>query len=205
MEAHLSTPIINFMATTHRCHPTHLTLRIRTHLLPPKYLLRHTTPPPPARGRLTLPPHILLKLLIPVYMALKAPQTRARTDLPPKDIRLNPPRQHSPALMAHKPPRRNRKDIIEFFQGSLFRLRKPQEYHDERDEIKAGVEGEGAGGRHGGEHAGECDGEDGGPEETCCDGPGHAYFAVGEGEDFGGVGEWDGAFAGGVECCELWV
>jgi len=90
-------------------------------------------------------------------------------------------------------------DVVEFLEGALLGLGDEEEDEHEGGEVEAGVEGEGADGVEGAQDAGEGDGEDGGPEEAGGHGPGHADFAVGEREDFGRVGEGDGALAGGVE------
>jgi hypothetical protein len=110
-----------------------------------------------------------------------------------------PPRQRLRKLIVHKRTRRHRKDIIQLLERPLLRLRHEEEYHNQRRDIQARVEAEGTGGSEGREDARKTDGEHGGPEKTGCDGPAHAYLAVGEREDFRGVGEGDGAFAGGVE------
>lgn len=138
-------------------------------------------------------------------MSVKAPQRRAWSNLAPEDVGLDPPRQHLAGLVGHELACRDGEDVVELLERALLGLGHEEEDHDEGDEVEAGVEAEGAGGRHGGQHTWEGDGKDGGPEEASSDGPGHADFAVGEGEDFGGVGEGDGAFARGVEGGKLGI
>lgn len=90
---------------------------------------------------------------------------------------------------------RHSKDVIEFFEGPLFRLGDKEEDHAQGDDVEAGVEAEGASGCECGEESREGDRKDCGPEEAGCHGPAHSYLSVGEGENFGGVGEGDGTFA----------
>ena len=122
--------------------------------------------------------------------------------LPEQNPALEPPRQNREDLVAHVRPGGDGKDIIEFLERTLLGLGNPKENHNQSTHVKACVEAESAGGAKDLQDAREGDGKDSGPEQAGGDGPGHADFAVGKGEDFGGIGEWDGAFAGRVECCE---
>lgn len=112
---------------------------------------------------------------------------------------LEPPRQDSPDLVLHMRLRRNPKHIIQLLQRALFRLRQPKENHAESNDVHRSVKAESARHAEGAQLARESDGDDGGPEIVGGDGPGHADLAVGQREDFRGVGEGDGAFARRVE------
>ena len=97
---------------------------------------------------------------------------------------------------------RDREHVVELLQRALLRLGQPEEDHAGGEHVHRGVEAEGALRREGGEQARQRDGDGRGPEVVRRDGPGHADFAVGEGEDFGGVGEGHRALAGAVEGVE---
>lgn len=108
-------------------------------------------------------------------------------------------------------------DIIQLLKGALFGLWNPEEDHDKSNNIGPSVEAEYAlfervsmdmssyGGcrtycsAHGSQHERQEHREHGSPEQTCCDGPAHPNFTVGEWEDFCRVRKWDGTFAWGVE------
>lgn len=109
---------------------------------------------------------------------------------------LEPVGQGFRELVAHEDAGGDGEDVVELLEGALFGFREPEEDHDEGDDVETRVEAEGADDAEVGEHDGEADGEDGSPEEAGCYGPGHSYLAVGEWEDFSGVGEGDGTFAG---------
>ena len=102
-------------------------------------------------------------------------------------------------LVGHVFPGRHGEDVVQLLQGALFGLGDPEEDHDQRGQVEAGVEAEGADGVEGTQQARERDGEHGGPEEAGGHGPSHADFAVGEREDLGAVREGHGTLAGGVE------
>jgi hypothetical protein len=94
---------------------------------------------------------------------------------------------------------RHRKDIIQLLKRPLFRLRHPEEDHNECNHIRACVKAENTKSTHGFQHKRQEHSKDGGPEKTCSDGPTHSNFSVGKGEDFCGVGEGNGSFTWGVE------
>lgn len=97
-------------------------------------------------------------------------------------------------LIANEASAWNSKDVIEFLEGSLFCLRDKEEDHDEGHNVETGVEAESTCWGESCQDTWEGDGEDSGPEKAGGDGPTHSDFSVGEWEDFGRVGEWDGTF-----------
>lgn len=133
------------------------------------------------------------------HRAIEVVQRLQRRALVAHDVPLHEVRQGLGKLVAHVLARRHREDVVQLLEGALLRLGDPEEDHDQRGHVQAGVEAERAHGVEGEQQARERDGEDGGPEEAGRDGPGHADLAVGEREDLGRVGEGDGALAGGVE------
>lgn len=149
-------------------------------------------------------------------------QLRLHLPLPPQHPPPKPPRKLLRPLELCVRARRHAENVVQLFERALFGLVQEEEDEEEGDDVEAGVEAEDACRCEGGEHAGEGDGEDGAPEiwwegelvgwgevrggegmgrwRTICGyGPGHADFAVAEGEDFCAVGEGHGAFSWGVE------
>ena len=94
-------------------------------------------------------------------------------------VALEPVRQRLGELIIHVRARRHGEDVIQLLERALLGLGHPEEDHDQRCHVQAGVEAESADGVKGAEKAREGDAEDGGPEEAGCHGPGHADFAVG--------------------------
>lgn len=82
------------------------------------------------------------------------------------------------------------------YQSALLGLRKPEEDHDEGDNIETCVEAESTNRMHCHQHGRECDGKNSGPEQAGGHGPGHADFTVTEGEDLRRVRERNRALAG---------
>ena len=157
-------------------------------------------PPPPRASTHSLLQHRnLLMLRHRAIEFIKRLQPRA---LIPHDVALEPKRQRLGKLILHMGPRGHGEDVIQLLERALLGLRHPEEDHDERGQVQAGVEGERADGVEGAQEAREGDAEHGGPEEARGDGPGHADFAVGEREDLCAVGEGHGTLAWGVEGCE---
>ena len=116
-----------------------------------------------------------------------------------EDRPLDPMWQRLRHMVAHMLPGRHGKHVIQLLERALLRLRDPEEYHNERKDIKTAVEAKRTRRCESVEDARPGEAEDGGPEEAGGDGPGHADFAVGEWKDFRRVGEGDWALAGGVK------
>ncbi len=133
------------------------------------------------------------------HRAIEVVQRLQRRALVAHDVPLDEVRQGLGKLVAHVLARRHGEDVVQLLERALLGLGDPEEDHDQRRHVQAGVEAERADGVEGEQQARERDGEHSGPEEAGGDGPGHADLAVGEREDLGGVGEGDGALAGGVE------
>lgn len=179
------------------------TLRYRTRYRPrqlipqePKVL---SSPTQNHLGRAVVAAHAQLPLRAHGNRIFKLIQLRTLRALSKQHIALNPPGRDGKELIAHVRACRHREDIIQLLERALLRLGHPQEDHHQRAHVQAGVEAKRARRPEHTQQPREGDGEHGGPAETGGDGPGHADFAVREGEDFGGVGEGDGAFAGGVK------
>lgn len=113
----------------------------------------------------------------------------------PQNPTLNPPRRSFSSLVSHELLRRHSKDIIQFLQSSLFRLRNKEEDHNEGADVQAGVETKCARNGEFGEDSWETDSQDCCPEEACGNCPSHTNFTVGQGKHFGAVGEGDGTFS----------
>lgn len=96
-------------------------------------------------------------------------------------------------------PRPNTKHAIQLLQRPLLRLRQTKITKHKPGEIKRRVVCKRAGGCKGIDEGGPSEGNY--EVEAPCGGggKGHAVFADVEGEGFGGVGEGDGTFAGGVD------
>ena len=92
--------------------------------------------------------------------------------------------------------------LIQLLQRLAFGLRDEEEDAEEADQVPDRVPGEGALGLEGFQERGPGDGQDEVEEPCCGGGEGHALGADVERVGFGGVGEWDGAFAGGVHDTE---
>jgi len=138
---------------------------------------------------ITLRPTILLKPI----------QLRTNLSLPLQNPAPNPPRQDLLKLIRRMRSSRHTKHIIQLLERSLLSLRQEKEDECTSHEIHRRVEAESALDAERLELSREGEGYDGGPEIVGRDGPGHAYFSVGQREDFSGVGERHGPFAGGVE------
>jgi len=102
-------------------------------------------------------------------------------------------------LVAHVGAGGDGEDVVEFLKRALLGLGNPEEDHDEGDDVGAGVEAKDAGGSHSREHEWQEEGQHASPKQTGGDGPAHADFTVGQGEDFSRVGEGNGSFSWGVE------
>lgn len=93
-------------------------------------------------------------------------------------------------------------DIVQFFEGSLFRLGEPQKDHDKGNRVQSGVESKRPLWRHGLEHSRECQGQYRGPEVVGRHCPRHAYLTVGQREDFCRIRKGHRAFSRRVEDVE---
>lgn len=145
---------------------------------------------------------LLNELLVISDVSIESPKARARTDLLAQDPGLEPPWQDSEALVLHEGTSWGGEDVVELLEGALLGLWHPEEQHDEGENVETGVEAEEADWSQDRQHTWEGDGENGGPEETGRYSPGHTNFSVGQREDLGGVGEWNGSFSWTVESAE---
>ncbi len=118
------------------------------------------------------------------------------------DVFAEPVRQRFGELVVHVGACRDSEDVIEFLERALLGLGHPEEDHDESGDVEEGVESKGTLWSEGFQHLRERDGESARPEETGRHRPGHADFTMGEWEDLGRVREWNGSFAGRIECRE---
>ena len=84
-------------------------------------LINKTSPPTLlATRRNTSPSNLLLELLVRLAATLEAPECGAGTDLAAEDVRLDPPRQYSKALVLHEGALGDGEDVVEFFEGALW-------------------------------------------------------------------------------------
>ena len=120
----------------------------------------------------------------------------------PQNPPLEPPRRSFAGLVGNELLARYCKDVVKLLQSSLLGLRDKEENHDERADVQPSIEPESTSRSESSENGRERDGEDRGPEETGCDSPAHAYFSVGQREDFSRIGEWHWPLTRGVECGE---
>ncbi len=96
----------------------------------------------------------------------------------------------------------NAKDLIELLEGLALGLGNEEQHAKEADDVPPGVPAERARGREGLQERGPRDCEHEVEEPRGGGGQGHALGTDVEGVRFGGVCEWDGAFAGGVDDAE---
>jgi len=139
---------------------------------------------------ITLRPSLLLKVI----------QLLTSSILFPQNISLEPPRKSLRELIFGVCSGGYSKDVIQFFESSLFSLWQEQEDKKQGNDIHPSIKSECTLDAESSKLAREGDGDDGGPEIVCGDGPGHSYLTMGEGEDFCRVGEGDGSFTGRIEC-----
>jgi hypothetical protein len=111
-------------------------------------------------------------------------QRLQRGKLATKHRCLPPVWQHLVPVVSLKLSGRHLEHRVKFLQTQFRGLRNEQVDHDEGDDVETRVETKGT--RHAEriQHRGKGEGEYGRPEETGCDRPGHANFAVSEGETF---------------------
>ena len=141
--------------------------------------------------------HSLL-LLSTLDTVIDLVQRRQLSTLLEKDPALEPPRKSLRSLILDEFTSWNRKDVVEFFQGTLFRLWNEQEDHAERNDVETTngnvnkpdhnadccwdrnlrVEAKGTRLAKLLENGREGDGEYRGPEEAGRHGPTHAHFTV---------------------------
>lgn len=122
--------------------------------------------------------------------------------LPPQQISPDPPRQHFGHLVFGMRTGRDAENTVEFLQRALLSLWQEEEDEKQRNNVQPGVEPKRSLGLEVPQHVRKRQRQHGGPEVVGRHRPRHANLAVRQREDLGGVGERDGAFAGGVEDIE---
>lgn len=111
------------------------------------------------------------------------------------------PHELAPSV-THEVPKRHIKHRVQFFQRPTLRLGQEQQNEYKAGDVPAGVPPEGTGGGHGGLKAGPGHREEEVEEPGGGGGEGHAEGPDVQRVGLGGVGEGDGALAGGVDHAE---
>ena len=112
---------------------------------------------------------------------------RGLLELLAEDVALNGIRKPDPELVAEELAGWDGEDLVQFFERELLSLAHETEDHEPGDQVEAGVETEGTGGRHDGPHTGKGEGEDTSEGVVDADSPGHTLLTLDGGEDFSGV------------------
>ena len=95
--------------------------------------------------------------------------------------------------------RRHFKHSVELLECELFCLGDKQEDQSQRNKVEDCISAERAGRGEGPKHSGKGQSKNRGETKTHRDRPCHALFPLRQGEDFGRVHEWDGAW-GQLKC-----
>lgn len=136
------------------------------------------------------------------FVDVKLVQLRLWQILSPEDAAVNEPGQDRAQLIFRVRARGNTEDIIELLERSLLGFGKPQEDHDEGDDVQTCIEAKGALWCKAAEHIGKGQSQYRGPEAIGRHGPRHSHLTVRQRENFCRVGIWTWSHARGVKSVE---